>query len=409
MLNLVVQLGEFAMRGAPRIATRLGLTAICACCIDSLTEIAAAPGMTTRGQCCGIDRVNKTCVRPARSVVELSINTKDTGMDSLCLDLGKDEIVAFLIDADGNPIHDKPRTFNQTPRGYRQLLKWMRRPADTRVVFEATGVYSKRLVRALNGSVASMHELNPRIIKRFAISMTQTKTDQADVRAIADVVHTLTLKRPEKLEQSRVICDPQRDNLALWLQEYDRLRRVIARLKNQIDNLTHETADDASIILQRRRDELARLQDDQRQVRRQVDRAFKAWKSEEAALACSITGIATLTAASILTSIHHIEQFQSADAFKAYFGMYPRRRQSGSHESKSRMAKNGNRLVRHNLWNAARSAARHNPVCRELFERLVAQGKHEAAAYGAVARKLLQILYGVLKNKQPFQIQPLST
>jgi len=34
--------------------------------------------------------------------------------------------------------------------------------------------------------------------------------------------------------------------------------------------------------------------------------------------------------------------------------------------------------------------------------------KHKAAAYGAIARKLLQILYGVLKKK-PFQIQPTIT
>ncbi len=100
----------------------------------------------------------------------------------------------------------------------------------------------------------------------------------------------------------------------------------------------------------------------------------------------------------INTSIRDINQFESANALKAYFGIYPRRRQSGTHESKSKLAKHGNRLVRHDLWNAACSASRYNPVCRELYERLVASGKHEGSAYGAVARKLLEILYGVLKH-----------
>ena len=64
------------------------------------------------------------------------------------------------------------------------------------------------------------------------------------------------------------------------------------------------------------------------------------------------------------------------------------------------MATHGNKLMRHMLWNAAKSAARHNPVCKEPFDHLVARGLTEPAAYGAVARKLVQIIYGVLKKKQ---------
>jgi len=330
-------------------------------------------------------------------------------MDSLCLDVGKNELVALLIDADGQPLHAKPITVAQNTRGHRRLLELGRDPANTRVVFESTGVYSRRLVKALLPHVASMHQLNPKIIRQFALSMNQTKTDHADVRAIAEVVHTLSLKRPEKLEQSRLYPDDQRANLALWLQESDRLRRAIARLRNQIDNLTHETAPDAGLVLTRRRAELNRLLADRRSVHRHIEQLFKQWNNEEARLATSITGIATLTASSILVAIGRIDRFRSADAFKAYFGLYPRRSQSGAREGKSRMAKHGNALVRHNLWNAAKSAAKHNPVCKALFDRLLATGHAPPAAYGAVARKLLQILYGVLKNKKPFQIQPLAT
>jgi len=39
----------------------------------------------------------------------------------------------------------------------------------------------------------------------------------------------------------------------------------------------------------------------------------------------------------------------------------------------------------------------------------MAFGRAQPAAYGAVARKLLQILYDVLKNAKPFQLQPLNT
>lgn len=325
-------------------------------------------------------------------------------MDSLCLDVSKDEVVALLIDGEGRPLYARPRAFPQSPHGYHQLLAWMRDPAHTRVVFEATGVYTRRLVQALAAVVASLHQLNPRLVKRAATSMTQTKTDHADVRAIADAVHTIILTKPDVLERSRIIVDPQRHNLALWLQEFDRLRRAIARLKNQIANITLETANDAPRIQRRREAELQRLRAEQREVKREIETIFRAWRSRDAELASSIKGVGTLTAASILTAIHSIEQFHSADAFKAYFGLYPRRRQSGTKEAPARMANHGNALVRHNLWNAARSAVMSNPVCSDYFERLRGNGKHAAAAYGAVARKLLQIIYGVLKNQTPFRI-----
>jgi transposase len=330
-------------------------------------------------------------------------------MDSLCLDVSKNELIAMLIDAEGRLLHARPHAFTQSPAGYSRLLAWMRDPAHTRIVFEATGVYTRRLVQAMVGVVASIHQLNPRMIKNFATSMTQTKTDHADVRAIAEAVHTLALRKPEVLDQSRIIVDPQRDNLTLWLQEHDRLRRNIARLKNQIANVTLETAPDAPRILERRHAELDRLRAEQREVRREIEQIFRAWRSRDAQLACSINGVGTLTAASILTAIHSIEQFDSVDAFKAYFGMYPRRRQSGPKETSSRMATHGNALVRHNLWNAARSAVMCNAVCRDYFERLRDNGKHAAAAYGAVARKLLQIIYGVLKSRTTFRIPSPAT
>ena len=66
------------------------------------------------------------------------------------------------------------------------------------------------------------------------------------------------------------------------------------------------------------------------------------------------------------------------------------------------MANHGPALIRDALWNCAKVAARFNPPCKALYERLRAKGKHAAACFGAVARKLVQIIYGVLKSKRSF-------
>ena len=42
---------------------------------------------------------------------------------------------------------------------------------------------------------------------------------------------------------------------------------------------------------------------------------------------------------------------------------------------------------------------RYNPVLRQFFENLCQRGKSKMAAVGAVMRKLLHIVYGVLKHR----------
>lgn len=323
-------------------------------------------------------------------------------MHTLGLDIGKDEVVAFLLDDEGQPIYKTSKAFPQTAAGHRRLLKWLPNAECTRVLFESTGVYSKALVKALDGCVGSLHELNPRTLKHMAVSMTQTKTDHADARAIAEIGHLLALTRPEVLQKRTVAFDEQAQNVAAWLSEYDRLRANIAALKCQIEDIGLNPAPAARQIRTRRQAELRLLEARLDHAKAQIQAALDAWKCKDAELLLSIKGVGPLTAAAILTKTRTIDRFDSADAFKAYFGVYPRQNQSGRRNAPARMATHGCALVRHMLWNAARVAARFNPVCRQLFERLRSAGRAVPACYGAVARKLLQIIYGVLKNQRPF-------
>lgn len=326
---------------------------------------------------------------------------------TLGIDLAKDALVACLLDEHGDEIRP-PAPFDMNPAGLRRLLAWLPHPAATRVVFESTGVYGKRLIRALDGAVASLHQLNPRIVKRRASSVVQTKTDHADARAIARVGRDLSLTDPAALRHARVRFDPAVEDLALWITEFHRLSANAATLRTQIKAAEHNPAPAARVLLKRLRAELAQALRRKRDVARLMDRAADEADAESAGLIASIPGIGRASAATLLARIGDIRRFGSPDALKAYLGVYPRRNQSGGHEAPSRMATHGCKVVRHMLWNCAKVAARHNPVCKALFERLRAKGKHAAACYGAVARKLLHLVYGVLIHRRPFTSAILS-
>ena len=51
---------------------------------------------------------------------------------------------------------------------------------------------------------------------------------------------------------------------------------------------------------------------------------------------------------------------------------------------------------------AALVAARHNPVIREFYERLLAKGKPKKVALTACMRKLLTMLNTIVKTKTPW-------
>jgi transposase len=325
----------------------------------------------------------------------------------LGLDVGKDSFAAALIDETGQVLASN--TFPNNLEGFRELLAWLPAAARTIGVCEPTGVYSQRLKQTLAAALESLHEINSQTLKQYAFSQVRTKTDQADALAIADAARTLFLTKPEKLAKSRVAWSPQRENLALWLAEYDRLRKGIAMLRQQIGDLDHHAAPDARAVQQRRERELKRRLAEHQQVLRKIQEAYQQLDDEQARLVDSIPGVGPLSTAATLVVVRDVSRFRSADALKAYLGIYPRRNQSGKREKRSHLAHHGNKLMRHVLWNAAKASVivKHpdNPF-RKLFDRLMAKGKTYNHAIGAVCRKLVQVIYGVLKSKTPFQFAP---
>lgn len=313
----------------------------------------------------------------------------------LGIDVAKSKLDVYLIDIDG-PFAGLEQAFDNTREGIRQMLEQLPVPQETCVLYESTGVYGKKLAAYLAGQIAMLCEVNPQVIKNAASTMTQTKTDTTDARAIAQAARNLYLTRKEILDNAQ-INNKRSEDLALWISEYDRLRRAISQLKCQIKTLQQHPAKAATQILRRMERELVRLTKSQQQVHQHIEQLTKT--QEDAQRIASIKGIGPLTAAALANRIGPIQRLASAAKLKAYLGLYPAQRQSGQRKTLTRLAKHGDKLIRHLMWNCAKSAARHNPACKQLFERLIHKGYRMVSAWAAVMRKLVQIVYGVLKHQ----------
>jgi transposase len=117
----------------------------------------------------------------------------------------------------------------------------------------------------------------------------------------------------------------------------------------------------------------------------------------------TITGIGDTLGAAILSVIGDINRFETPDKLAAFAGIDPTVKQSGQFSgTHNKMSKRGSPYLRRAIWLAATSAIFHDPALRAFYDRKKAQGKHHYTCVGYICRKLINIIFSVLKTNQPY-------
>ena len=98
-----------------------------------------------------------------------------------------------------------------------------------------------------------------------------------------------------------------------------------------------------------------------------------------------------------------VENFDSAKQVTAFVGLNPKPKQPGSSVlGAGRISKTGDADLRKAFYMPAIVSLRFNPIIKGFTERWSSVGKAKMIVVIAAMRKLLHIIYGVLKNKTPF-------
>jgi transposase len=118
----------------------------------------------------------------------------------------------------------------------------------------------------------------------------------------------------------------------------------------------------------------------------------------------SIGGVNQVLAAAIVGEIGDIRRFKNAAALVAFAGIDPRVFQTGEFEARSmRMSKRGSRYLRRALWQAALYGSWFDPGLKQVYEQKIKAGRHHFVAIGAVANKLVHIIYAILRDNKPYE------
>lgn len=118
----------------------------------------------------------------------------------------------------------------------------------------------------------------------------------------------------------------------------------------------------------------------------------------------SIPGVGKAIAPVILAEIGDINNFSTPSKLTAFAGIDPSENQSGNKKSTDeKTSKRGSPYLRHAIYQAAFIASNNDPVLHDYYVKKRAEGKHHYVALAGVERKLLGIIFHVLKENRDYR------
>jgi len=310
----------------------------------------------------------------------------------LGIDVSKATLDLVLLNEEGK----SHKVISNDLAGLKALDKWLvsRHVDRVHACLEATGQYGDEVSEYLYAQGHDVSVVNPARIKRYGESkLHRNKTDKADADLIAEFC----------LKEKPALWEPLSPDLKHLRALVRRLNDLQANYRQESNRLLSGEKDawvikDLSVHVEYLK---ARIVATEEEIQNFINQTPDLKAKQD--LLVSIPGIGKKSSAMLLAELGDISGFESAPQLAAYAGLNPKGFSSGSSvHKKTRISKQGRSELRSCLYMPAVVAMRHNSVVRALKERLYERKLPTMAIVAAAMRKLLHIVYGVLKNQKPF-------
>ena len=359
----------------------------------------------------------------------------------------------------------KQFTFLNSSDGFKNFLEAslsLAAPEETKIGLEATGVYGNNLVSFLRNNGFEVVTFNPLSVKKRlnANTLRKTKTDKADAKFLAllltqdnfkpDVEISYHISELKSLSRARLqlveecskyktrakalltelfpefnrlfshsFCNTELAILASYPSAKDlasaRARKLAAIIDSSSNghyrsNFTEEVIELARHSIGTYSETKAmQLQFCIRQIEiiseyiHKYDTSIKSIMKEINSPILTIPGISFTLGAMILGEIGDISRFSSPAKVLAFAGLEPSVYQSGKYSAASgSMVKRGSRYLRWAIGQASRIVPKFDEIFGAYLEKKRSEGKHYNVACSHVAKKLVRVIYGILKNNTEY-------
>ena len=287
------------------------------------------------------------------------------------------------------------KEFKNTLPGCQSFLKWIKELEYNEYHFcmEATGKYSHLLATFLYDQGYVVSVVNPTQIKYFMKSrLARNKTDSIDAKMIA---HFCELHKPSAWQP----LSDEIMQLQALINRLDVLEKLFLQESNRLGELPSESIIfSVKALLEHLTEQINELKV---QIKKHVE--HYSFLHEKIALLKIIPGMGDKTSQRILAFFGDITRFTHPKQLTAYVGLNPRQRQSGSSiKGCSGISRIGSAYLRKSLYMPALVAIKHNPIIKSFYNNLISKGKPKKLAICAAMRKLVHLIYGILRSGRPF-------
>jgi transposase len=310
--------------------------------------------------------------------------------DILGIDIAKEKFDVALIIND----QQKHKVFGNNEKGFSDLKKWLDKyeAKNIHACMESTGIYGKALALNLYNQKHTVSIVNPVKIKAFGKSkLTRNKTDKADAKIIAEFCVQM---KPQAWEPKPAHIE----ELGALTKRLADLTNMVGQEKNRLESSPKSTSELIELTIKHLKDQIEVIK---KKIKEHIENHEDLRQKRD--LLATIPGVGEATIAQMLTFLDCPEKFESAKKVAAYLGLTPRHFESGSTvHGKTRLSKIGDAELRKSLYFPAITAIRYNPIIKAFYDHLLRAGKCKMVAICAAMRKLVHIIYGVLKSNRPF-------
>ena len=382
------------------------------------------------------------------------------------IDVAKDKHDCFAMNSDGEILIEK-LTITNNLDGFETLYNSLMNFSDSldniKVGLEATGHYSNNILNFLTEKGFNIYLINPLQTNLYVKgqSLRKTKTDKLDAHVIATMLVSDNLKpyipvsyhisELKSLTRHRFRLVKENSKFKTSLVRlvdivFPELPKIVSSVaqksclallyelpsakdiaESNLTHLTHLLSDNSNKKFDREKAlqirDLARksiglnsnsvsfelkqtisiIQFIQEQLD-DVEKRIKEILKEINSPILTIPGISFKTAGSILAEIGDISRFDSPAKLLAFAGLDPSMYQSGKFFSThSVMVKRGSKYLRFALMTAARMVCLNDATFCTFKDRKMAEGKHYMVTMGHVAKKLVRVIYYLLKTNNIYQ------
>lgn len=290
----------------------------------------------------------------------------------------------------------KKKIVDNSVSGFKSLRNWISKNNinNPHICMESTGCYSEDVAEFFHELGFKVSVVNPLQIKAFRNSkLIRQKTDSVDAQIIAEFClqnnpSPWNPRSPEKKELHNI-------NVRI-----SALKTEVIRASNALENKNL-----SKVILKSIHDEIKFLK---KQIALLEDEAQKIINSdknlkEQFDRITEIKGVGEKLALAIIADMPDVSNFQKSGQFSAFAGVSPSHFQSGSSvRGNSHISRLGSKSIRKVLYMSALVVKNHNPHFQRFVQKLQKKGKAPKVIIVAIMRKLMCILFGMLKNSSNF-------